>query len=134
MMLWTTLLLACATPCHAEIYRWVDEQGKVQYSDQPPQSDVASESIDLADSKTKAQKTAPAGSLITTDSVVSEQIQGVENLVIHFDSGPLAKSYYRMNHILVAIEDSVWVQADVCLLYTSPSPRDATLSRMPSSA
>ena len=26
------------------------------------------------------------------------------------------------------------VKADVCLLYTSPSPRDATLSRMPSSA
>ena len=25
-------------------------------------------------------------------------------------------------------------QADNCLLYTSPSPRDATLSRMPSSA
>ena len=25
-------------------------------------------------------------------------------------------------------------QADGCLLYTSPSPRDATLSRMPSSA
>ena len=26
------------------------------------------------------------------------------------------------------------VSAEVCLLYTSPSPRDATLSRMPSSA
>ena len=25
-------------------------------------------------------------------------------------------------------------KADTCLLYTSPSPRDATLSRMPSSA
>ena len=25
-------------------------------------------------------------------------------------------------------------QYDICLLYTSPSPRDATLSRMPSSA
>ena len=25
-------------------------------------------------------------------------------------------------------------KADICLLYTSPSPRDATLSRMPSSA
>ena len=25
-------------------------------------------------------------------------------------------------------------QCDICLLYTSPSPRDATLSRMPSSA
>ena len=26
------------------------------------------------------------------------------------------------------------MQVDPCLLYTSPSPRDATLSRMPSSA
>ena len=26
------------------------------------------------------------------------------------------------------------VQRNTCLLYTSPSPRDATLSRMPSSA
>ena len=25
-------------------------------------------------------------------------------------------------------------ERDICLLYTSPSPRDATLSRMPSSA
>ena len=25
-------------------------------------------------------------------------------------------------------------ESDICLLYTSPSPRDATLSRMPSSA
>ena len=30
--------------------------------------------------------------------------------------------------------DIVAVLADTCLLYTSPSPRDATLSRMPSSA
>ena len=35
--------------------------------------------------------------------------------------------------------DRSWVESglivyDVCLLYTSPSPRDATLSRMPSSA
>ena len=26
------------------------------------------------------------------------------------------------------------INSDICLLYTSPSPRDATLSRMPSSA
>ena len=33
-------------------------------------------------------------------------------------------------------EGSLWVApgANICLLYTSPSPRDATLSRMPSSA
>ena len=28
----------------------------------------------------------------------------------------------------------VVAELDICLLYTSPSPRDATLSRMPSSA
>ena len=30
--------------------------------------------------------------------------------------------------------DAYFKQAQPCLLYTSPSPRDATLSRMPSSA
>ena len=30
--------------------------------------------------------------------------------------------------------DAYDTQAEPCLLYTSPSPRDATLSRMPSSA
>ena len=34
-------------------------------------------------------------------------------------------------NLLVAEEDDI---DKVCLLYTSPSPRDATLSRMPSSA
>ena len=27
-----------------------------------------------------------------------------------------------------------WLEAELCLLYTSPSPRDGLLSRMPSSA
>ena len=31
-------------------------------------------------------------------------------------------------------DDVVAIGYDACLLYTSPSPRDATLSRMPSSA
>ena len=31
-------------------------------------------------------------------------------------------------------EDHVLYASHTCLLYTSPSPRDATLSRMPSSA
>ena len=31
-------------------------------------------------------------------------------------------------------KDKFIVMDDTCLLYTSPSPRDATLSRMPSSA
>ena len=38
-------------------------------------------------------------------------------------------SILMMNYIMIVD----WPQ-DICLLYTSPSPRDATLSRMPSSA
>ena len=36
------------------------------------------------------------------------------------------------NYIFAGTDDGIW--RSTCLLYTSPSPRDATLSRMPSSA
>ena len=35
---------------------------------------------------------------------------------------------------VVAAGSLLFLAWDLCLLYTSPSPRDATLSRMPSSA
>ena len=39
------------------------------------------------------------------------------------------------NKIIFLAKEGMLVKKDeVCLLYTSPSPRDATLSRMPSSA
>ena len=43
-------------------------------------------------------------------------------------------------HMKKTEEEEIWIDESVnhviwsCLLYTSPSPRDATLSRMPSSA
>ena len=36
--------------------------------------------------------------------------------------------------ISVGISTILWAEPNVCLLYTSPSPRDRTRSRMPSSA
>ena len=36
--------------------------------------------------------------------------------------------------LAAATKKSASIEAELCLLYTSPSPRDATLSRMPSSA
>ena len=43
--------------------------------------------------------------------------------------------YVPENEAVVPIKDQGFKYGDgVCLLYTSPSPRDATLSRMPSSA
>ena len=45
-------------------------------------------------------------------------------------------TYYRENGSVVWIlfENTINLNSNICLLYTSPSPRDATLSRMPSSA
>ena len=36
--------------------------------------------------------------------------------------------------LIFSNRDSIGAKSDVCLLYTSPSPRDRTRSRMPSSA
>ena len=38
------------------------------------------------------------------------------------------------NYAVLTILDKVNSQSDICLLYTSPSPRDRQKSRMPSSA
>ena len=45
--------------------------------------------------------------------------------------------YSPLSGEIIAINDSLEASPEIindCLLYTSPSPRDATLSRMPSSA
>ena len=39
-----------------------------------------------------------------------------------------------INKINFKLKQNEWIGIIGCLLYTSPSPRDATLSRMPSSA
>ena len=53
----------------------------------------------------------------------------------------LTKRIAASSYPLVAMTQSiagedyeVWMPSKACLLYTSPSPRDSTLSRMPSSA
>ena len=43
-----------------------------------------------------------------------------------------ALNYFR--DVAIPVYDQVSGLLGACLLYTSPSPRDATLSRMPSSA
>ena len=71
-------------------------------------------------------------------------------LTTHFGSLPRSEEVFKlvfakeagekidMNHYDQVIADAVQTvvrkQTDVCLLYTSPSPRDRTRSRMPSSA
>ena len=56
------------------------------------------------------------------------EIMGVLNITDNsfYDGGKFNNLNDSINHAKRLIND--------CLLYTSPSPRDATLSRMPSSA
>ena len=59
-------------------------------------------------------------------------------LVLNADYRPL--SYYPLSlwswqdTVKSVFLERVIIVSNYCLLYTSPSPRDATLSRMPSSA
>ena len=55
---------------------------------------------------------------------------------IDFSDSPDALAVLRSaaGSLRYAMDNNVVQLADICLLYTSPSPRDATLSRMPSSA
>ena len=53
---------------------------------------------------------------------------------LHVEADRLQPIAEDLNGILGWIEQLGEVDVEGCLLYTSPSPRDATLSRMPSSA
>ena len=81
--------------------------------------------------------------IIMTENTVTD-LYGNVAIPISGDS-PLQVSYFVDSPILVSFEFSNYsanegqtimlrVVLNTCLLYTSPSPRDATLSRMPSSA
>ena len=55
-------------------------------------------------------------------------IAGASTLTLQADAAPTARTLDVHNY------QDFLDKNGICLLYTSPSPRDATLSRMPSSA
>ena len=67
---------------------------------------------------------APHGSIVKTAAVNKE-------MLVH--EGP-ARIYESQDEAMKGILDGEVCAGDVCLLYTSPSPRDRQKSRMPSSA
>ena len=66
--------------------------------------------------------------MILTDHTIRESISNGTIVIQPFVESNLGTNSYdvRLGKTLALYKD--------CLLYTSPSPRDATLSRMPSSA
>ena len=59
---------------------------------------------------------------------------GIETLVTRSAVGKLGKPHNPEHRITLKEAFDFYTINAACLLYTSPSPRDATLSRMPSSA
>ena len=55
----------------------------------------------------------------------------LRSLNIYYSHSVMGKAKYSCNQKANKNKENV---PNICLLYTSPSPRDATLSRMPSSA
>ena len=58
----------------------------------------------------------------------------IKNLNLNF--GPQHPAAHGVLRLILELDGEVVEKADphICLLYTSPSPRDRTRSRMPSSA
>ena len=61
-------------------------------------------------------------------------MQHAETEIDEYKKREEARAYTEQFYEKKASELEVTVDYYICLLYTSPSPRDATLSRMPSSA
>ena len=70
---------------------------------------------------------APAGAKAPVPATIAAAATGPD-----FSDGNLGPDYGRLACCVLPCLGLAW--ACLCLLYTSPSPRDATLSRMPSSA
>ena len=82
-------------------------------------------------------------SLIDEDQVELQSIEWFKELGYHYKNGyeiaPEGVNPERDDFRQVILEERlrsalIRINPDICLLYTSPSPRDSNLSRMPSSA
>ena len=62
-----------------------------------------------------------------------ERASGFLVPIVNYDEGRGVSVEVPYLHVVSPSEDWL-ISPQICLLYTSPSPRDATLSRMPSSA
>ena len=80
----------------------------------------------------------PYACLKAVDKLTFEAIYS-DGISIPIDADYKTKQLWRAENVRIKPLDPRYVRwlsvhASICLLYTSPSPRDATLSRMPSSA
>jgi hypothetical protein len=63
------LILCLAPPAFAQMYKWVDSEGKVQYSDKPPPSNIKTEKLRNPASATSAPAASEGKSGAKKDAV-----------------------------------------------------------------
>ena len=97
------------------------EAQELGYAEADPTADVGGHD---AAAKAAIMATLAFGTQVTAEQVTTEGITAVTAEDI--------SEAKRLNQVVKLL--AVAEQYEDCLLYTSPSPRDATLSRMPSSA
>ena len=68
------------------------------------------------------------------EPVSQEAYEGVQAMLSKEEVKPIASKITFDTKQLKKMRKSALVELSICLLYTSPSPRDDELSRMPSSA
>ena len=73
------------------------------------------------------------GFLIAGNANAAALLAGAAKVDITDESGPINDRLFARALVLKS-GDTTAVLVTICLLYTSPSPRDRTRSRMPSSA
>ena len=81
-------------------------------------------SLDIGDTITYTLTLSNTGNVVLTDVVMNDLIEDLLNQALTLQSPPS----------FVSSDNSTTTYPGTCLLYTSPSPRDGLLSRMPSSA
>ena len=65
---------------------------------------------------------------------LDERWMSLENAATRNGNGMGVTTHFALVLVALQVVISIYYLGCACLLYTSPSPRDATLSRMPSSA
>ena len=71
---------------------------------------------------------------LPTDASLQTEWKDTFTRVLHPFAPHLAEEFWSILGNTTSVFTSTWPEYDDCLLYTSPSPRDGLLSRMPSSA
>jgi len=82
--------------------------------------------------KAKSRIGASLDRLVERGRLTKEDSQSALSRIGYF--GDMKNAVSQADLILEAVPESLELKRSVCLLYTSPSPRDLSTSRMPSSA